>query len=448
MAENGADMNEQNGRDHVLIQISELNKVLAASIKIKLDKVSPSPSGKSCCIYKVHEKFRKVNEYAYTPEMVSIGPFHTAKLALQAMEDHKLRYMHVLLSRTTSLETKLAECVESIGKLEEKARKCYSEPTDHLDRDKFIEMMVVDGLFILELFGKSAGVAKYRNNDTIFNNIWGMPSVVRDLILLENQLPMIVLDCLFEVVKESLGGHSLNKLTLRFFNQLMPRDGEDALQKYYSCHGKHLLDLFSKTFHPALPQHQQETKKKVELKHIPCVTELRQAGVKFKKGSTTGSFVDIKFVDGVMEIPPILIQDQTDTLLRNLIASEQCYAGRSTYITSYAFFMDNLINSPNDVRILRRYKIITNCLGDDEDVSILFNKLCSEVTLVNYYYSVLCDEVNEYCEVTWHAWQATLKRDYFHNPWAIISFVGAILIIFLTFTATLFGMLSFVVHNS
>jgi hypothetical protein len=29
-----------------------------------------------CCIYKVPDKLRKVNEEAYTPKLVSIGPFH------------------------------------------------------------------------------------------------------------------------------------------------------------------------------------------------------------------------------------------------------------------------------------------------------------------------------------------------------------------------------------
>ncbi|KAL5714329.1 hypothetical protein ACHQM5_016308 [Ranunculus cassubicifolius] len=440
----------QSNSDYIAVPIDDPDGILS-SLTQKLDGVSPSLIGKDCCIYKVPVKFRKIHEKAYTPEIVSIGPFHHGKIGLLDMEDHKLRYMKMLLDRTHNFKTKLKDCVESIRNCEGGARKCYSEPIT-LDSGKFVQMMVVDGLFIIELFGKSAGVLKTERDDTIFNNIWSMPSLVRDMILLENQIPMFVIQRLFDIVKDqnspseerSLGEFSLNELALRFFDPLMKRE-EEAIKKYFNKKGvKHFLDLLSKTFHDLT---ERQTKKQI-LKHIPCVTELRQAGVKFKIGSKTGSFLDIKFADGVMTIPPILIQDQTDILLRNLIAFEQCRDRKSTYMSSYAFLMDSLIDSPNDVAFLRQRQIIINCLGHDKDVSVLFNKLCSEVTVVNLYYSKLCEDVNKYYSERRHFWQATLRRDYFHNPWAIISFAGAILLLLLTLTATIFAMLSFFVHKS
>ncbi|KAF5204779.1 hypothetical protein FRX31_005635 [Thalictrum thalictroides] len=451
MANNGN--GQQNGGDHVSIEMPDATKILAASIKEKFDRVSPSPFMQGCCIHKVHEKFRKIIEYAYTPEMVSIGPFHHGNISLLAMEDHKLRYMRMLLSKFSS--TKLEECIASVSRLEQKARESYSEPVEP-DSNKFIEMMVVDGLFIITLFGKTAGVVKRDKDDTLFNNIWAMPSLVRDMILLENQLPMFVLESLFELVKERLRGRSLTELALRFFNPLMHRE-EEVLKKYFSSKGKHLLDLISNTFYDSPKEESNMFNKtsntfhdsargKTSHAHIPCVTELRQAGVTFKKGSSTGSFLDIKFIDGVLEIPPILIQDQTNTLLRNLIASEQCCEGRHTFMTSYAFLMDSLINSSNDVLILRQDGIITNYLGDDEDIATLFNKLCSEVTLVKYRYTDLCKQVNDYYKARWHVWRATLKRDYFNNPWAIFSFTGAILLLILTLVATIIAVLTFFVQ--
>ncbi|MCL7051194.1 hypothetical protein MKW94_021003 [Papaver nudicaule] len=381
--------------------------------------------------------------------MISIGPFHRGEGSLAAMEDHKLRYAHALLSRTTPLgANKLEECVAYMGRIEDEARKCYSEPIV-LDSDEFVEMMVIDGLFIIELFRKSAGDVKIERDDPIFNNIWGLSSLVRDLVLLENQLPMVVLNCLFDVpaLKDELHGVSISSLCLKFFDPLMPR-GKEVIQTSFSgCDGKHLLDLLGKTFHD-LPQLKGGKVKKNSWKFIPSVTELKRAGVKFVKGSTYGSFLDIKFKDGVMEIPPVIVQDQTDTLLRNFIASEQCCDGHVTYMTSYAFFMDSLINSGDDVGVLRKEGIITNYLGDDEDVANLFNKLCCEVTLANFYYSELCEQVNTYYKTRWHVWRATLKRDYFNSPWAIVSFVGAIILLVLTLTSTLFAILSFTIHKS
>ncbi|XP_026416333.1 UPF0481 protein At3g47200-like [Papaver somniferum] len=435
---------------YVAIEITNENKVLANSIKLKLDKSIPSSSATTqCSIYRVHEKFRKLNKFAYTPEMISIGPFHRGAGSLAAMEDHKLRYAHALLSRTTPIGvTKLEECVAYMGRIEDEARKCYSEPIE-LTSEEFVEMMVIDGLFMIELFRKSAGEVKIERDDPIFGNIWGLSSLVRDLVLLENQLPMVVLNCLFNVpaLKEELHGVSISILSLKFFDPLMPR-GKEVIQTSFSgSEGKHLLDLLGKTFHD-LPQAPKNKPKKSSWKFIPSVTELKRAGVKFAKSSTTGSFLDIKFRDGVMEIPSIIVQDQTDTLLRNLIASEQCCDGHVTYMTSYAFFMDSLINTGEDVGVLRKEGIMTNYLGDDEDVAALFNKLCCEVTLANFYYSELCDQVNTYYKTRWHVWRATLKRDYFHSPWAIVSFVGALILVFLTLTSTLFAILSFTIHKS
>ena len=38
-----------------------------------------------CCIYRVPQKLRKVNEDAYAPMLISIGPFHQGKENLKKM---------------------------------------------------------------------------------------------------------------------------------------------------------------------------------------------------------------------------------------------------------------------------------------------------------------------------------------------------------------------------
>ncbi|KAF8394246.1 hypothetical protein HHK36_020453 [Tetracentron sinense] len=445
---------QSGGGDYSSIEIGNPNEIepLVASIREQLDRVPPSAFGKKCCIYRVHEKFRKINANAYMPDTVAIGPFHHGKERFKAMEQHKLRYVHALFAQTTQ-ENKLEECVNAMRTLEEEARKCYLEPIN-LDSDEFLKMLLVDGLFIVELFRKNLNNDRRSRDDPIFNTAWGMASIVRDMILIENQLPMFVLERLFSLTTvANQGDHSLTLLALHFFNSLMPRD-DNVFEKYSDCKGKHLLDLFGKTLHDfpqekptSNPQEKEKSTSNQTWKFMPCVTELRQAGVMFKKGSTTGSFLDIKFSNGELEIPPLLIQDQTETLLRNLIASEQCRNQHATYITSYAFFMDSLINSADDVKFLRRHEIIINYLGEDEEVSSLFNKLCNEVTLVNFYYAKVCDEVNSYYKTRWHVWRATLMGKYFHSPWAILSFIAAILLLFFTFTGTLFSILSFALRS-
>ncbi|XP_026431421.1 putative UPF0481 protein At3g02645 [Papaver somniferum] len=386
-------------------QITERTKVLAASIKSQLDKSIPWSRASECSIYRVPEKLRKIDSFKYTPIRISIGPFHHAAFSLFKVQ--KLRYARELLSRNTPIgtTTMLEECVECIKRIEDEVRKCYSEPIN-LSSDEFVELIVIDGLFIIELFRKYAHGGTIKRDDPILGQSWGLRNSVRNLLLLENQLPMVVLECLFNALalKKEFNGVSLNIIALQFLNQhWMPR-GENLIVTIFSgFQGKHLLDLLGKTYFHNLPP-KVGSEKKNSWKSIPSATELKCAGVKFAVGSTDGSFLDIKFKDGVMEIPPVTIKYENDTLLRNLIAYEQCCDGDVTYyMTSYGFLMDSLINSGKDVGVLRKRGIITNLEDDDESVAFLFRKkLCSEVPVANFYYSELCDEVNKYCKTRWY----------------------------------------------
>ncbi|MCL7034854.1 hypothetical protein MKW94_005707 [Papaver nudicaule] len=337
------------------------------------------------------------------PEVISIGPFHHGEASLATMEDHKLSYARALLSRTTPRGTnKLEECVACVKKNEGEARKCYSEPI-MLTSDEFVERMLIDGLFMIELLLRKD--PKDNENDPILGNIWVLPSVLRDLVLLENQLPMVVLNCLFKVLAPRR--EYMNSIALQFFRQfeqLMPWGKDGCRMNFSGCEGTHLLDLLGNAFY-RLPE--AGNKRINLLKSIPSVTELKRAGVKFAS-YTSGSFMNISFFsDGFMRITPLVIYDQTETLLRNLIANEQCCAaaGHVTYMTCYAVLMSNLIKSAQDVRILSKEGILKHHLSDDKVVAALFNKLGSEVNVVNFYFSELCDAVNAYYET--HRWGAT-----------------------------------------
>ena len=52
--------------------------------------VSPS-EWPECCLYRVPKQLRNVNEEAYTPKLVSIGPLHHGREELRDMEMQKLR---------------------------------------------------------------------------------------------------------------------------------------------------------------------------------------------------------------------------------------------------------------------------------------------------------------------------------------------------------------------
>lgn len=83
---------------------------------------------------------------------------------------------------------------------------------------------------------------------------------------------------------------------------------------------------------------------------IPSASRLPEAGVKFSK-SRSKPILYVRFQAGVLELPELLIDDNTEALFRNLIALEQCRYKIPSVVTAFAKLMDNLIDNVEDVHI-------------------------------------------------------------------------------------------------
>ncbi|XP_059434009.1 UPF0481 protein At3g47200-like [Corylus avellana] len=156
----------------------------------------PPAEWPECCIYRVPKKLRKVKEEAYTPKLVSIGPFHYGREELRDMQMHKLRYfMDFCRNRTSESQKSLLKIIEED---EKKIRHCYSEEFRNSSID-FVKMILLDAIFIIELFLKTN--QKIQKKEEECDYILRKPllgnGILHDLILLENQLPFFVLEKLY-----------------------------------------------------------------------------------------------------------------------------------------------------------------------------------------------------------------------------------------------------------
>ncbi|KAK9285274.1 hypothetical protein L1049_024464 [Liquidambar formosana] len=432
----------------------DVDQQLVSCIRGKLLPKSPLPS--RCCIFRIPISMRVLNENAFVPNVVSIGPFHSGKTNpgateadqkkkknLEAMERVKWWYLHSLLDRSPTGETNLDGFVKAIRDIEPDCRQCYAEQIS-LSSDEFVEMMVVDGCFIIELFRKFLCWHSGKEEDTwrvpigeddpVFNMSWTYFPLARDLLLLENQLPLQVLECLWNLTKTDDQQYTLPDQALYFFSSVSLTRSPHCNER---CDNKHLLGLLRNSL---LSSDIEETTN-WSWEPIPCVTQLLQAGVKFKMGDQR-DLLNIKFNNGVMEIPPILIQESTESVFRNLIAFEQCDHTCTNQITCYAEILDFLTDSSKDVDHFRR-KGIMQGTRSTEDVAGIFNRLYNGTAMTSFFYGDLCQQVNEYYKAPWHKWKAILRRDYFNTPWAILSFSAAIVILGFTFTQTFFSILSY-----
>ncbi|CAA7055905.1 unnamed protein product [Microthlaspi erraticum] len=448
---------EINATDEKLSQIRE-EWVVSIEEKIKKAlKDDDTTSWDNLCIYRVPHYLQENDKKSYFPHTVSLGPYHLGKEHLIPMDHHKLRAVDMVIKRTNQ---SIKMYISAMKELEDKARACYQGPIK-MNSDDFIEMLVFDGCFVLELFkGTVEGFLEigYAPNDPVFAMRGLMHSIQRDMVMLENQLPLFVLNRLLEV---QLGTRyqtgSVAELAVQFFHQLMPmgepltkRDlqgkSADSLVDYGELH---CLDVFHRSLFwtpkPKRPQYISSRNQQL----VHCVTELTEAGIKFKT-KKTDQLWDIEFEHGYLKIPKLLIHDGTKTLFSNLIAFEQCHIHSSNNVTSYIIFMDNLINSAEDVRYLHHCGIIEHWLGSDSEVADLFNQLCKEVSFDpnDSYLSKLSDKVNCYYSRKWNSLKATLRHKYFNNPWAYFSFIAAVILLILTFSQSFYAVYAYYKPNS
>ncbi|PIA65553.1 hypothetical protein AQUCO_00100801v1 [Aquilegia coerulea] len=419
--------------------VEDMDNQLVGNIEEMLQIVPPLYP--ESCIYRIPERLLCINEESYMPRIISVGPFHNGKPKLLSMEAHKQRYLIDFLQRRPDVSLK--EYVKQLRELEQRARHYYEDQTICFDSNDFVKLMLLDGCFIIELFLKFADTQSRNKDDPIFKTSWIVDDLLRDMLLLENQIPFFVLEHLvsrINVYKEHNTVSSLLDYTHGFFLHFV-RMGQDTILRNPSYQVRHFVDLILQCYVPS--EERLSPKRNEELEFIPSATELHDAGVKFKKGQGK-CFLDVKFSNGVLEIPTLRVQDRTESLFRNLIAMEQCHGGShnpipTTYISDYAVLMDRLINSPNDVALLHSYGIIDNLKGNNEDALQLFNNLGKGTSIYRekFYYYRLTEDVNSYYNSRWHVWKAKLKRDYFNTPWAALSVIAAVLLLICTFIQTL-----------
>ncbi|CAI9097804.1 OLC1v1034301C1 [Oldenlandia corymbosa var. corymbosa] len=433
--------------DHA-IQIWEVNQDRLALMQKKISAapgiLSKSAGRSSCCIFRVPKSLNDINGEHYQPRIVSIGPYHHGNPQLAMIEEHKWRFLGILSKRTENKGLKLEDYLKAVQPLEAEARERYAEGFQ-FNKDEFIEMLVLDGCFIIELFRKFEGVVKYEPDDPLFSMSWVLSFLLRDLIRLENQIPFFILRRLFELTQmpDEESGPSLGRLTLNFFNNALERP-EESLDQYSNIDGKHILDFLRSSFIP--PEHKEPKPGKFSNVHvIQCISDLRRAGIDLKPGKQD-SFLAVQFRHGVIEMPTIALDDFMSSFLLNCVAYEQCHGSSSKHMTTYVTLLDCLINTARDIQFLCDRNIIENYFGTDAEIARFVNNMGKDVSLDNdmCYLSGLFNEVNQYYRSNWHVTLASFKNTYFKTPWSFISAVAAFVLLVLTVLQTLYTILSYV----
>lgn len=151
---------------------------------------------------------------------------------------------------------------------------------------------------------------------------WIRYCLQRDLLLLENQLPLFLLNKLYDLTKGPDEHLELIDIATTYFDFELGDSGQYPTLR----ESKHLLHLMHTCWTSGLPNvrrlYGRAPPTKEKLMFMSSATELRESGVKLR--AVRGRHMkDIRFKNGKLEIPVLSVQDHTESQFRNLIAYEQ-----------------------------------------------------------------------------------------------------------------------------
>ncbi|CAN6336208.1 unnamed protein product [Urochloa humidicola] len=398
-------------------------------------------------VSRVPGHLRDPNPDAYTPGLVAIGPLHARDAAaergrLRPGNRLKMAYLNSLISRghpdASGHLAVIQGYVRLVAAREREARAMYAaEDVDDLPADDFIQMLVLDGCFILEHL---VNVATGREEPSLHAIPFGPAQLSVDLVLAENQIPFFVLADLIggtRLPEFDTTGYDppllLMKLVLYYLAGEKGRDMTDALPPAGNvCHILHLLHstvaaartrwepppriqdsaalemmqeaarllrrlpllLLVPLLYPILPE-ERRWSASYGREDLPSASDLKRMWVRFSKAHGGGKAPAAGTIASVLgpvplavklahedrlRLPQLRVEQRTAPLLLNLMAFEQSAEQCAGDVSAYVRFMAKLVQSPEDAGVLVAAEVVVHGGGaagseSKEDVARFFRRV-------------------------------------------------------------------------
>jgi len=535
----------------VQLKIDENGWVI--QIKESLDILQQDKEGEEefcMSIFNVPKELLAQMPEAYTPQSVSIGPHHHWRSELYDMERYKLASARRFQKRINGRKFEPV-VVEEFQKYDWQIRSCYHKFIDYKE-ETLAWIMALDATFLLECLqfyvrhaDKSSDVDVKQLGRVLHPTGTGSThnSVFRDLMMLENQLPLFLLQNLLELqlgskakAEERLSsllrlvcqelspfsfklpensnlhinerGHVLEVLyyaVVPISSSQIPNsteEGNDApdtedmstVTKAFSLLWKTLSSIKVGPFRfltelprrvlngrplrflmklplrllsiignlPVLSALKKplalfvdkddikseeegdgegkgdESSVKIipptrEELAIPSVADLYSAGVKFVP--TDGDLTTIQFDEktATLYLPKVKLDTNTEVILRNLVALEASAAPVALVFTRYIDFMNGMIDSEEDVRLLTQSGVISNHLQSDGEVASLWNSMGKSVRLTKVaYLDKVIKDINTHYNRKWNVVVVEFVNERIFGSWKFLSLVAAAILLAVT----------------
>lgn len=439
------------------------------------------------CIYRVPSQLRNVDEAAYTPQSLSIGPFHHGNPKLRDMEAHKKKCYERFCIRSSKSEEELSTFMKD---RRVNVLKCYAGTFNFKSDIDFERVILIDACFIIELFLSNSEPENQDANYYILRSRWLRKAVEKDLILFENQLPYSLLQDLYDYAfpSASSNGH-LGSGVLQAqehvhqdstkqccFPYLRPNETaptvninsrENSIQSEPFEH--HFLELTCKFFKEYSKgksvRNQFKPKHFTDLvRHFLCpynelswknnysapvkikyhARKLKAAGVKFmhlrepfviKEDSMLTSNLAWS-THKELKLTRLWAEYEAECIFRNTMALEQLMYPDKPYICSYFSLMHQLIDTEEDVDVLIDDGVIMNLLGSNKAVVNMIRSLCEHIKEDQSCYTDICRNINTYYEIVLYHPLVIMRQVYFKDLWrASSAILGFVVLVFSILTS-------------
>ncbi|KAI3443913.1 hypothetical protein Pfo_000578 [Paulownia fortunei] len=386
------------------------------------------------CVFRVPKSLSEAKPEAYAPQHLGLGPYHHLRPDLYIIQQQKLAAIRKFLGPEKLQHFR--QVVEALVQWEPVLRASYDQYLD-LDIETLAWMLAIDGLYLLQFLKNYPGRSGEDGaQDPEMKNLAG------DIVMLENQIPVILLKKIRQVLELSpvdagehdyslfedfqtfcqdqsplelnehpvITGiisqvHLLHRMYYLIVNNTGLQDGYfttfsvgvtrillddvvDGVQflaerglpgagiagQVLSFVEKVPWDKILGLFKKGGTDEQNPSVKEIDIPSVSQMSEI--AGIKFIL--TSGGIRNIRFDDHEegkeFHLPVVRLTATSEVILRNLVAYEAASAkpGSTLELAEYVDLMCGIIDSPKDVDILRKEKIIESELPDEE-IARIFN---------------------------------------------------------------------------
>ncbi|XP_055827077.1 UPF0481 protein At3g47200-like [Solanum dulcamara] len=424
---------------------------------------------------------REESNEDYEPKVVSFGPYHHGKEKLKFVEDFKPDAVKMFIEDSTLGEHVFINAILSdINYI----KGCYPKRfTSKYSDEQWAQMMFKDACVILNYIGPTKHEESSKRIRTINDHLGTAvyANIRRDMYLLENQIPLRILEILVCLRYQSYDRktfiNDMEKYSFRmFFNaesgniEEPPNEnnklGQNALHlleilrrvivtgqdhdlitmDHSCCNVNVLINCLEKSCCKCCKNDGKENthglyafRSVADLKSKGI--HLRASGIRSLKGVRFGQTK--LFHSAELKLPLLYVNMYTREFFKNMIAYELSPRVQESAwvksVTDYVSFMKLLVATTEDVKELRQKKIIINSLGSDDDVLQVYKSLNTYEADNSSSYSIVKKGLEDHYNSTIKMWMANLITTYFSNPWTIIALVASLFLLCLDIVQTYYA---------